>query len=244
MPGHADEQRAIVAEVGRPPVLRGGHQRRQVLLHRGQVQLLERFTVVEVRAQRVGLDGMLAEQVQPQLLWPPLAIGRTAASGMREGTLCFVRHTFSPYGDVLHTPAAMASAVARLRVIARKLPDFDAPAPALLAGPSCNAARLVAAGCADARVRAPGVTIRARAGRSRAGLTSAAGVRTQNICTARPEENAILSIWPIDRAYSARAKCAEAGSIKRQTVRCTQPAPRPSPARARGRAAPACRCGA
>ena len=32
VPGHADEEAAVVAEVGRPPLLRVGHQRVQVLL--------------------------------------------------------------------------------------------------------------------------------------------------------------------------------------------------------------------
>src|SRR5262249_3954763 len=32
VPGHADEQRPIVAEVGRPPVLRFSHQRAQIFL--------------------------------------------------------------------------------------------------------------------------------------------------------------------------------------------------------------------
>jgi DNA-binding LacI/PurR family transcriptional regulator len=34
VPGHANEERAVVAEVRRPPVLRVGHQRDQVLLQR------------------------------------------------------------------------------------------------------------------------------------------------------------------------------------------------------------------
>ncbi len=55
VPGHADEEAAVVAEVGRPPLLRVGHQRVQVLLDGREVEALEGFGVVEVRAHRVGL---------------------------------------------------------------------------------------------------------------------------------------------------------------------------------------------
>ena len=48
VPGHADELRTIVAEVGRPPVLRVGHQRHEVLLERLIVELLELLGVVEL----------------------------------------------------------------------------------------------------------------------------------------------------------------------------------------------------
>ncbi len=41
VPGHADELRPVVTEVGRPPVLRIGHQSQQVLLQRGIVELRE-----------------------------------------------------------------------------------------------------------------------------------------------------------------------------------------------------------
>ena len=41
VPRHANEQRAVVTEVGGPPVLRVGHQRAQVLLQRGVVERRE-----------------------------------------------------------------------------------------------------------------------------------------------------------------------------------------------------------
>ena len=43
MPAHPDEQRPIMAVVGRPPVLRCCHQRDEVALQRLDVQRLERF---------------------------------------------------------------------------------------------------------------------------------------------------------------------------------------------------------
>ncbi|EFF49395.1 type II secretion system protein C [Xanthomonas citri pv. aurantifolii str. ICPB 10535] len=93
MPGHAHEQRAVMAEVGRPPVLRIGHQRVQVLLERLQVQALERVGIVERRAQRVGFARMLAEQIHAQLLGPPIAIGGSGTDdGVVERALCFGGH--------------------------------------------------------------------------------------------------------------------------------------------------------
>ena len=87
VPGHADELRAVVAEVGRPPVLRVGHQLDQVLLQRLVVEALEFLRVVEVLAHRVGLRGMLVQQIQPQLVRPPVAVRRADAGDVVERAL-------------------------------------------------------------------------------------------------------------------------------------------------------------
>ena len=79
VPGHADEERPVVTEVRRPPVLRVGHQRREVLLQRREVEALELLGVVEVLAHRIGLGGMLVQEVQPQLVRPPVTVRRAAA---------------------------------------------------------------------------------------------------------------------------------------------------------------------
>src|SRR5437763_532958 len=47
VPGHADKERSVVSEVGRPPVLRGGHQSVDVVLYGRQVEILELGLVVE-----------------------------------------------------------------------------------------------------------------------------------------------------------------------------------------------------
>ena len=54
VPGHANEQRSVVAEVRRPPVLRVGHHRHEILLHGRQVEALELLGVVEVLAHGIG----------------------------------------------------------------------------------------------------------------------------------------------------------------------------------------------
>ena len=74
MPGHADELRTVVAEVGGPPVLRVGHQRKKVLLQGLIVELLEFLGVVERLAQRSAAVGVLAQDIKLQLVRPPVAV--------------------------------------------------------------------------------------------------------------------------------------------------------------------------
>ena len=93
VPGHTHEQRAVMPEVGRPPVLRIGHQCAQLLLECLQVQALEGFRVVKRRRQRIGAGRVLVEQVHTQLLGPPIAIGGAGADdAVVEGALCFGSH--------------------------------------------------------------------------------------------------------------------------------------------------------
>lgn len=66
MPGHADEQRTIMAEVGGPPVLGVGHQGGQVSFQGLEVEALERLGIIEVRVG-ARLVGMLVKnsKVEP-----------------------------------------------------------------------------------------------------------------------------------------------------------------------------------
>lgn len=92
MPGHADEKRAVVTEVGRPPFLRIGHQREEVLFQGLQVELLELLGIVERRAKGVGQGGVLVENLEVQLVRPPVPV-RPAAMGrvrMHNGTFARV----------------------------------------------------------------------------------------------------------------------------------------------------------
>ena len=54
MPGHADEQGAIMPEIGWPPFLRIGHQGEQVLLNGLEIEFLEFLGVAEGRTHRAG----------------------------------------------------------------------------------------------------------------------------------------------------------------------------------------------
>ena len=97
VPGHADEQAAVVAPVGRPPVLALGHQVGQILLHGRVVELLEGFAVVEIRVHGVGHRLVLVQDGQVQLIGPPVCVGLGAVRGARaassvEGALGFLGH--------------------------------------------------------------------------------------------------------------------------------------------------------
>src|SRR5205085_2338511 len=50
VPGHADEERSVVAKVCRPPLLRVRHQRGEILLQGCVIERLELLCVVEVGA--------------------------------------------------------------------------------------------------------------------------------------------------------------------------------------------------
>ena len=54
VPCHADHQAAVVAEIGRPPILRVRHQGMKVLDDRIEIESLELLRVVEVLAHRIG----------------------------------------------------------------------------------------------------------------------------------------------------------------------------------------------
>ena len=66
VPRHADEERPVVAEVGRPPILRIRHQGMQVLDHGVEVEGLELLGVVERLAHRIGQTGVPVETLKAQ----------------------------------------------------------------------------------------------------------------------------------------------------------------------------------
>ena len=74
VPAHPDEQPAVVAVVGRPPVLRGRHHLEDVALEGLDVETLERLLVVELRVQRVGPGRVLVEHRQVELVRPPVLV--------------------------------------------------------------------------------------------------------------------------------------------------------------------------
>ncbi|MCY1223675.1 hypothetical protein D9M72_358110 [compost metagenome] len=74
VPGHADEQRTVMAVVRRPPVLGVGHQGGEVLDHCVEVKGLEGFGIVELSSQWVGFGRMLMKDLEVELVGPPLRI--------------------------------------------------------------------------------------------------------------------------------------------------------------------------
>ena len=100
VPRHADEQRTVVPEVSGPPVLRVGHERREILFHRRKVEALEFLGVIELLTHRISLLRLLAEHFQVELVRPPVAVRCSSAgdlaSGLSvvEGAFGFCRHNF------------------------------------------------------------------------------------------------------------------------------------------------------
>ncbi len=83
VPGHPDEQAPVVAEVGRPPVLRGRHELEDVALDGLEVELRELVRVGEVLAHRIRQGGVLAELREVELIGPPIPVRRASCSGHR-----------------------------------------------------------------------------------------------------------------------------------------------------------------
>ena len=98
VPGHPNEQRTVVAVVGRPPVLGRRHQLFDVLLQGIQVELLELLGVIEILAHRIALGRVLMKDLQVQLIRPPVpvrhgpgrrvSVGRGAMCRPSPGTCC------------------------------------------------------------------------------------------------------------------------------------------------------------
>ena len=91
VPGHADEERPIVAEVGRPPILRLRHQGVEILDHGVEIEAVEFLGVVEGRAHRVGQRGVLVKDLKVELVRPPVTIRRSSPAA-RERAFAFSRH--------------------------------------------------------------------------------------------------------------------------------------------------------
>ena len=80
-----------MTKVGRPPVLRVGHEGGKVLLQCIVVELLELVGVVEVGAEGVLSGVVLAQDVCPEIIGPPVGVPGASASdvGDLDGTLAF-----------------------------------------------------------------------------------------------------------------------------------------------------------
>lgn len=94
MPAQTDEEAAIVAVVGRPPVLGVGQDLAEVVLEGSPVEGAERLGVVEVLAEGVEVGVVLAEDVQAEGAGPPVGVLRTTASdvGVANRALAFSSH--------------------------------------------------------------------------------------------------------------------------------------------------------
>ena len=114
VPRHADEERTVVAEVRRPPVLRRRHHRLDVLLHGVEIEGLELFGVVERLAHRIARRVIRVEDVQVQLIRPPVAVRPAAGASVAENG------HFSSFSILTLTSAFFVFVVCLLLVLARR----------------------------------------------------------------------------------------------------------------------------
>ena len=88
MPGHPDEEGAVVSPISGPPGFGVGHQGVEVLFYGGEVEFFECFGVVEALVHRVGQVRMEAEDFEIQAVRPPGVVrwgdGFGAGSGATE----------------------------------------------------------------------------------------------------------------------------------------------------------------
>ena len=92
VPCHPDEQRPVMAKVGRPPLLRVRHQGMQVLDHGIQVEALEFLGVVERLAHRIGQGGVLVEDLKVQLVRPPVTVRVCAVAARKRALGCLIHY--------------------------------------------------------------------------------------------------------------------------------------------------------
>ena len=74
VPGHADEEGAVIPIVCRPPRLAVGHEGGEVALQRLIVELLECFGIVEVGAEGIRRNAALVKDFDRQRFGPPVAV--------------------------------------------------------------------------------------------------------------------------------------------------------------------------
>ncbi len=92
MPGHADEERAVIAIIRRPPRLAVGQQRLEVAFQRPVIERLERFGIIEVGAHRIGRAAVLRQDLERERIRPPVAIGPAHERSARRGRLHRAAH--------------------------------------------------------------------------------------------------------------------------------------------------------
>jgi hypothetical protein len=99
VPRHPDEEWAVVAVVGRPPVLRGGHHLGHVTPQRLDVERLERLGVLVVVAHHVWHRDVLAQHAQVDLVGPPVLVRPRSAArwlGCRDDWVLALTHVAGP----------------------------------------------------------------------------------------------------------------------------------------------------
>ena len=74
VPGHANEQRAVVAIICWPPILRRCEQLVDVFLQGYQVEFPELLSIIKIFTHRISLHRVLVKDLQVQLVRPPIPV--------------------------------------------------------------------------------------------------------------------------------------------------------------------------
>ena len=95
-----------MAEVRRPPVLRLRHHFTEVILHGCQVEALELFSIVKTLTHRIGFGRMLMQDINVQLVWPPVLVRVATALFMSLSLhgVCIIYHNFPPFVVCIYGP--------------------------------------------------------------------------------------------------------------------------------------------
>ena len=100
VPRHPNKERTIMPVIRRPPCLRRRHQLLQILPHRLQIQLLKRLRIIKITSQRIPLVRVLMQNLQVQLLRPPVAIRHGSGGSVALRTRLGAHHR--ALADVFH----------------------------------------------------------------------------------------------------------------------------------------------
>ena len=93
MPSESDEEAAVVTKVRWPPVLGIGHEVDEVLFDSGKIERFEFLSVIKILPHRIGEVGVLAENIEVEVIRPPVPIAQ--ASG---GALTVIKRAFASLG--------------------------------------------------------------------------------------------------------------------------------------------------
>ena len=95
VPCHADEKRTIMPIIGWPPLLRVGHETMQILLQRLVIKRIERLGIVKIRIHRICLGRMLVQDVEIELVRPPIPCCGTASGCIRQSPMHYRASVFT-----------------------------------------------------------------------------------------------------------------------------------------------------
>jgi hypothetical protein len=93
--GHSSRRALSRLALSGQPILRSGHHGVQVTDHRIEVYAIEFLGVIETRPHRIGERGVLVENLEVQLVRPPVAVRVPAGRPARDWAFAVAGHDAS-----------------------------------------------------------------------------------------------------------------------------------------------------